>query len=35
MRLGRVMGCYTARPITVCAQDDADCLALAENEARD
>src|SRR5262249_33874609 len=35
MRLGRVMGCYTARPIAVCAQDDADCLALAENEARD
>jgi hypothetical protein len=32
MRLGRVMGCYTARPVAVCAQDDADCIALAAHE---
>ena len=30
IRLGRVMGCYTARHVVVCAEDDAACLAHEE-----
>jgi hypothetical protein len=30
MRLGRVTGCYTARHIIVCAEDDAACVAHEE-----
>src|SRR5262245_26077703 len=35
MRLGRVMCCYTARPLAVCAQDDAECLADSPERAPD
>jgi hypothetical protein len=30
MRLGRVTGCYTARHIIVCAEDDPACVAHEE-----